>query len=301
MVTMDTLTYEKIYFSLWEAAQRYGKFTQFRVIGKSHDERMIPMMEIGKGQECVFCIAGISGTDRQMPGYLLDIVKEYCQTYEAEWKLEEFYDVKQLLDEIRLCFIPIVNPDGYEVCGKGYSAIRNPVYRQMLRMQKVPCQEFSYNARGMDISKNFPTSYYTRKRIYQEPASENETKALIRIMQEYKSKGLLSFCQSQKRIIYYKQPQAFSYNQKSFRLARHLKNRTKYRLEKNTWEPEEERGKGKSTGSLEQYYGEITKQPALEIQQPAPSFEECDLKERKEAEYQEIHILPLEYLFSLME
>ena len=300
MVKAKVLTYERIYYSLWEAAQRYGKFTQFRVIGKSHDERMIPMLEIGRGQECVFCIAGVKGTDRKMPLQLFQMAEEYCQTYEAGWKLEDFYDVRTLLDTIRLCFIPLLNPDGYEICGKGYTAVRNPVYRQMLRMKNIPSAEFACNARGIEISKNFPTAYYTRKRIHHEPASENETKALIRIMQEYKSKGLLSFCQSQKRIIYYKQ-QSFSYNQKSHRLARHLQNRTKYRLEKHTWEPEEDRRQEKSTGSLEQYYGELTKQPALMIQQPVSFTSEDDQKEGREEEYKEIHILPLEYLFSLIE
>ena len=51
------LSYEKIYFSLWELSQRYGTFTDFRVIGKSHDERMIPLLEIGNGEEvCILYI-----------------------------------------------------------------------------------------------------------------------------------------------------------------------------------------------------------------------------------------------------
>ena len=33
----------------------YSQITQFRVIGKSHDERMIPMVELGKGNTCIFC------------------------------------------------------------------------------------------------------------------------------------------------------------------------------------------------------------------------------------------------------
>ena len=38
METVQEKTYENIYYLLWEAAQRYQKFTQFRVIGKSHDD-----------------------------------------------------------------------------------------------------------------------------------------------------------------------------------------------------------------------------------------------------------------------
>lgn len=229
---------------------------------------------------------------------MLQMIEEYCKAYESNWELEDFYHVKKLLGQTRICFVPIVNPDGFEVGNKGYKAIRNPIYRQMLRMQDIPPGEFTFNARYIDLTKNFPTNYYKRKWIHQEPGSENETKALIRIFQEYKSRGLLSFCQAEKRILYYKQPQSFAYNQKSYRLARHLQNRTNYRLEKYNFEP-----KGKkynSTGSPEQFYGEITKQPSLLIEQPASGQEE-NSREQMEQKYKELYILPLEYIFSLDE
>ena len=233
MIGMEACTYEKIYFALWEAARRYQDFTQFRVIGNSHDDRMIPMLEVGTGQAVVFCLSGLHGTDRQMPGLLVNMALEYCNAYECGWTLEHFYEVKTLLDEVRLCFIPVLNPDGYEIQAQGYSVIRNPIHRQMLRMKNLPPQEFFYNARGIDLRKNFPTSFMTRKSLLQEPASENETKALIRIFQEYNSLGLLSFCKSEKKLIYFHQPQSFSYNQKSYRLARHLQKCADYHLERH--------------------------------------------------------------------
>ena len=156
MLLSEIRTYEKIYYSLWETAQRYGSFAQFRVIGKSHDDRMIPMLEIGTGQTAVFCLAGLNGVDRQMPAYLLKMAAEYCQAYECGWNMREFYDVKELLNKVRLCLIPVLNPDGFELCEKGYTIIRNPIYRQMLRMQNIPFQEFSYNAREWTLRRIFP-------------------------------------------------------------------------------------------------------------------------------------------------
>ena len=35
MKTAQEKTYEELYYSLWELAQRYSGFTQFRVIGKA--------------------------------------------------------------------------------------------------------------------------------------------------------------------------------------------------------------------------------------------------------------------------
>lgn len=301
MVLTEPLTYEKIYYTLWETGQRYSKFTQFRVIGKSHDDRMIPMLEMGNGSDAVFCIAGMDGCDRWMPACLVWMILEYARAYECGWELDEEYQVQELLDEVKICFIPVANPDGYEICEKGFGAVRNPIYRQMLRMMEWDFQDFIYNARGMDLRHNFPTSYCTRERIYQEPASENETKALIRIFQEYKSCGLLSFCHLGKRIVYFRQPQAFSYNQRSYRLARHLQKRTCYRLEKAVSDEREKKGtdtKSRESGTPEQFYAEITKQPALLIE--TPDFgRDMEKENGLKQDYEEIHALPLEYIFSL--
>ena len=92
------VTYEKIYYTLWELSQRYQEFCQFRVIGSSHDERMIPMLEVGKGSEVIFCVTGLDGTQKLLPGLLLKMVQEYCIAYECRWQLEDFYDGAQDAD-----------------------------------------------------------------------------------------------------------------------------------------------------------------------------------------------------------
>lgn len=297
MTETAACTYERIYYTLWETAQRYGNAAQFRVIGKSHDDRMIPMLELGTGEESVFCLSGLCGTDRRMPSYLLWMVQEYCRAWECGWMLEELYDVRSLLKDRKLCFIPVLNPDGYEIYEKGYTVIRNPIYRQMLRMQDMSCREYVCNARGMDIQKNFPTNYYTRKRICQQPASENETKALIRVFQEYQGRGLLSFGHSERRIIYFRQPRSFAANQKSSRLARHLRRRAGFHMEKYDLEPEQKEGPGLSgSGSPERFYAELCRQPSFRIEIPSAN-QEAEHCSREE--YGEIHTLPLEYLFSL--
>ena len=212
-------TYEELYYEMWETAGRYSKITRFQVIGSSHDERLIPAVWVGNGNQTVFCIAGMIGTDRYMPGYLVEMIKEYTRAWECGWKLEEIYNLKDLFEKWTICFVPLLNPDGYEIYENDFFAIRNPIYRQMLRMQEVSCKEFTGNARGTELRKNFPTGYYRRKQIHQQPASENETKALVRLFQDDPGRGLLSFGYAGKRIVYFRQSQAFTANQKSYRRA----------------------------------------------------------------------------------
>ncbi len=294
--TEEDITYEKIYYTLWELAQRYTGFCQFRVIGKSHDDRMIPMLEIGNGETAVFCVSGLDGTGNLLPGLLTQMGEEYCRAYECGWQLEEFYEVKKLLDKIRICLIPLGNPDGYEISQRGFGSIRNPVFRQMLRMQSIKPADFGYNARGMDITHNFPTSHYVRSRMGEEPASENETKALIRIIQEYGGRGLLSFGQSGREIIYYHSEQGLGGLPKSYRLARHMQKTSTYHLER---EQAPVRQKFRGMGTIEQFYIQAKKQPAFSIKVPALETDRKAGEESKNKIYAEVHLLPLEYIFSL--
>ena len=160
MAAEQSGTYEKLYYTMWEIGQRYGEFAQFRVIGRSHDDRMIPMLEIGKGDRCIFCLSGIESGDGNLPEYLLSNIKEYCVAYESNWIMGESYEVQRLLDKVRICAIPILNPDSYEISEKGYGAIRNPIYRQMLKMQDKPVDDYESNARGIDLRRNFPTIFF---------------------------------------------------------------------------------------------------------------------------------------------
>ena len=129
----------------------------------------------------------------------------------------------------------------------------------MLRMQSIPAEDFGYNARGMDISHNFPTVHYIRSRMGEEPASENETKALIRIIQEYDGRGLLTFAQSGREIIYYHCQQGVGSLPKSYRLARHMQKSSSYHLEREQM-TESAREKFKGMGTPEQYYIQTKKQ-----------------------------------------
>lgn len=292
---ISCFTYEQIYYTLWELSQRYSQVTQFRVIGKSHDERMIPMLELGFGREPIFCIGGLNGTDRYMPSCLLKMAEEYCRAWECGWTLGEFYQIKELLEQWKLCFIPILNPDGYEIYEKDYAVIRNPIYRQMLRMQETPCKEYFCNARGMNLCKNFPTSYYRKKRVGHEPASENETKALIRIFQEYQGRGLLSFGIADKRIVYFRQPQSYAVNQRCSRFARHFQKESGFRPERFNLNLSGAQNEMPGEGSPERFFAEIMRQPSFRIELPAGKTTDTpDIDS-----YQQIYTIPLEYLFSM--
>lgn len=299
-VSAQNDTYDEIYMEMWELSQRYPMFTSFRVIGNSHDGRLIPMIEIGHGPKVLFCIGGLSGIEQWTVWTLLQIAKEYCNYYEKNWTINEFYYVQNLLNKIRLCVIPMANPDGYEICRKGYRFIRNPVYRQILRMQEIPYEEFKNNARNVYLEADFPmTSNFNTEEMMSIPM-ENETRAMIRIFYEYDSVGLLEMGQAFGSITCYRSGRLPINGKKEAHLTRYIKKRTQYYVDSKRTSKQRNFS---ARGNCAQFYTKELKHPSFRIELPFYADEMINDKEITDkmstAIYENVRTIPLEFIFTI--
>lgn len=294
----NLLSYDEVYMQLWEMAQRFGHFVNFRVIGRSHDERMIPMLEIGKGNQALFVITGMKGSETSCVGHVIQMIGEYCNYYENRWEMKELYNIRELLDKIRLCVIPMVNPDGYEIYQRGYKCIRNPVFRQLLMMQEISFEEYEGNARNVLLEKNFPLRPVEDNESILHKDEENETRALMNIFQEYQGAGLLMIGVTAGKIIHYRSCQLYSGMSKEMKIGRHLKNLIHYKLEADKTYRGNIR-KNENTGNVGQYFANVMRRPAfrIELQDSQNEWEECEKIYKKS--YETIKTIPLEFIFSI--
>lgn len=296
-------SYDEIYMELWEMAQRYCDFVKFRVIGISHDERMIPMIEIGKGNKALFCVSGINGSEKLCADFLLRIIREYCEVYEKNWEIDHLYHVKNLLDKVKLCVIPILNPDGYEIYQKGYLSIRNPVLRQMLRMQDIPHKEYEGNGRNTKLCEDFPLieDYLEHtENVYNNSfILENETRALIKIFEEYEHAGFIYFSKSFGKIIRYEPQMQLSFRGKNRRITGHLRRLLGYRMESEKTANLSHQQLKKAKGDCGQYYARFMKKTAFRIDIPVEYEMEDENTEKMKPCYETLRTIPLEFIFSI--
>lgn len=253
--------YETLFLRVNELEKQYPECVIVRVVGQSHDDRLIPMIRIGTGSESVICTAGIHGRESVNPVLLLQIAEAYCKAYRYKEFVEE-YPVYDLLNRYSICFIPLVNPDGYEIALNGFEAIHNPMLRQMCRMKEIPAVQWKYNARAVDLNRNFPSKTYKQQQFYEYPASENETRAVMRVFQEYPSLAYVDFHSRGKIIYYYRQMMSRKYNRISYRLAKYLQKLSSYELAGK----DEELSTSQSGGHSVHFYSEYTGNPALTIE-----------------------------------
>lgn len=296
MITLErTYTYEMIFNEMKRLANEYHHLLTCRVIGHSHDDRSIPMISLGRGNEILFCTAGVHGREIVNPVILLKMIEEYAQTYNAGILLDDQYDVFKLMQKYSVFFIPLVNPDGYEIATRGFDAIRNPRLRQALRIRQISHENWKYNARGVDINRNFPCKSYIQQQYTEYPGSENETRALIHVFQDYDSVGYIDFHSRGKIIYYYRQAMPYQYNQQSYRLARYLQKISHYSLGKK----EEEFFSSMNGGNSVHYYSEATGCPAITVETVDENAKFPLSVAHQESAYEEVKYIPLGVLSQL--
>lgn len=289
-------TYEEMRARMQKLAGQYPQFIHLDAIGTSHDGREILSLTMGNPRKALFCTAGIHGRESVNPIVLIRIMENYARAYREKAPVRgQSYTIYELLSRYGISFVPLANPDGYEVACRGFERIRNPKLRRELEAQSIPAREWKRNARGVDINRNFPCRSYRPQREGDAPASENETKALMQLFQSCDSIGYVDFHSRGKIIYYHRQAMSDDYNQYSYQLAQYLQDLSGYQI----GGPEEEFQTPGSGGNSVNYYSETLQMPAITVEtvEESASFP-LHTRYQKET-YEEIHRIPLGIVFKI--
>lgn len=289
IVLNKTYTYDELMHCVLDLQCRFPDILKLTIVGTSHDERNIPMIQMGTSEKCLICSAGVHGRESINPILLLKIIEDYCLDYEKGNDSEG----KEFIQKNSICFLPLINPDGYEIALEGYRAIRNPIYRHAILMDGVDAREWKCNGRGVDINRNFPSHSFVSRGRMGCSASENETKALIQVFKEFpNSIGYIDFHSRGQIIYYYRNSMSDSYNQEGRHMAMHFQHISQYQL--GTEEDEFE--DSSSGGNSVNYYSEHYKRLAITVE-TLPDEAEFPLdKAYQEGVYSEISQIPMTYL-----
>ncbi|MDF2541112.1 MAG: hypothetical protein K0S47_830 [Herbinix sp.] len=263
---------------------QYNGLITTEIIGHSHDNRDIHMVKLGYGKKHIICTAGVHGRESTNPIVLMYLIEYYAKLYRNYPLVKEYLtkhlnnagrDMKsdyehmifsecvyELLNTFTILFIPLLNPDGYMMALHGFDIIKDDFLRSKCQSLQIPSEEWKFNARGIDINRNFPSLLWKANDTNDFPASENETKALINVFHKFTSQGFLDFHSRGKSIYYYRNVMSEDYNVLQLQIARRLKKVTGYGL----YMPEEEINANDSGGNTVHYYSERFRKPAITIE-----------------------------------
>lgn len=287
MISLNHMyTYEELVEKMEELGKTYPDMLTCRCAGISHDEREIFSILMGKSKRCLIVTGGIHGRESVNPVLLLHMIEEYCELNKQ--------NANPLFEKYSLCFLPVVNPDGYEIALWGFDKIRNPVLRQTMQLKEIPYESWKYNARGIDVNRNFPCKSYTPRGEMTESASENETRALIQTFKEFpESIGYIDFHSRGRIIYYYRNAMSFFYNRKGKQMAKKLQEISGYEIGSKREEAFSKLDGGNSVN----YYSETYEKLAITVETVEDEAEFPMSVGYYKKTYEEIREIPLEFLY----
>lgn len=263
---------EKTSFSKMNAAQieqlvntlvsRYPSVLTKVNIGSSADGRNIYAIQLHqpnqKTEDAKYHGLVESGTHSKEianPYITIKMIERYAKDLEND-KVVPHYNLLNALDNGAIHFVPMSNPDGYDLVKFGPGAIRSQKIRaKLMAFGKGNYSQFKASATGVDLNRNYPADFFSIAKnqwtkvpartgggqyasspssaYYAGPSlgSEPETKALMAYIQSYDFKYLVSY-HSRGNLIYYDRPYLGigDYNKKSQKYARIAASMASYKM-----------------------------------------------------------------------
>ncbi|MHC1747579.1 MAG: M14 family zinc carboxypeptidase [Cellulosilyticaceae bacterium] len=176
-----------------EKLQRQYSFIKIHSIGKSIQNREIYCVSLGEGKRKIHANASHHANEWITSVVLMQSIDMFCKAIKG--------DVNPLGSELSLKnvaydFIPMVNPDGVEICIHGLEGQENSDFLYEANGYSHDFSRWRSNARGVDLNRNYDADFDLCKKLSglerasygyyqgQFPLSENETKAMAALTQK---------------------------------------------------------------------------------------------------------------------
>ena len=155
--TNISYTYDNLKNDLSFLKYEYNYF-KISDIGKSTLGEKILYIKIGEGERKLFINASHHANEWITSLVLMIFIEKYLKLY----KRKEFYkgrNIEELWKRTSLYVVPMVNPDGVNLCLREYKTINNNLYKSIWEEYSNKLNDWKANIRGVDLNLNYPAGW----------------------------------------------------------------------------------------------------------------------------------------------
>lgn len=231
-------TYDQMVKDLTSLQNLYPGHVKTKIIGKSVDQRNIYAVKLGTGKKEIFLNSSHHAREHMTTNVLMEMLDQYALAY-ATNQTYEGYQIKDILDDTSIWFVPMVNPDGVTLVQKGYQTAKNPSEVLRLNNYSKDFSSWKANIRGVDLNRQYPADWANIRNTAISPGymnykglaplTEPEVKAIYEFTNQHQFKTTVAY-HSSGEIIYwhYKNPSSTYWRDQQ--IAKNVGNITGYTL-----------------------------------------------------------------------
>ncbi|ENH98081.1 mannosyl-glycoprotein endo-beta-N-acetylglucosaminidase [Gracilibacillus halophilus YIM-C55.5] len=162
-------SYKQMRSDIQKLEQSYGDLIETRIIGNSVDDRNLYAVKLGNGDQEIFFNAAHHAREHMTTNVLMEMIDEYAQAYNLNDRYNG-YDVRDILNEVSIWFVPMVNPDGVMLVQEGASSADDPSEVISINNGSRDFDRWKANVRGVDLNRQYP---YLWKTVANNPGYPN--------------------------------------------------------------------------------------------------------------------------------
>ena len=197
-------TYTEMVKDISQLQEKYGEYIEVNVVGQTVDRRNLYEITLGNpnAEKCVMFQATAHAREYMCSQLVMKQIEYYLRHYDKRYHGESYHDI---FDKVCVHIIPMANPDGVAIAQKGIKGIRSRALRKKLK--KMPGinnpSNWKANARGVDLNRQFNYKFERGKSLKKHacyggyggprPVSENESKALLYVVDTYNPKAVVNY------------------------------------------------------------------------------------------------------------
>ena len=167
---------------------------EIKSIGKSTLGEDIKYIILGKGERKLFINASHHANEWMTSLIIMLFIEKYLELYKNK-KIYKGYVIEELWNRTSIFIVPMVNPDGVNLCLKDKKILMNKSYEEIWKKYENNLEGWKANIRGVDLNLNYPAGWeeaVKNKKIYSpgprdypgpNSVSEIETKNMINFSQ----------------------------------------------------------------------------------------------------------------------
>jgi len=167
-------TYDQMLTDIAKLEARFPALISSSSIGKSVDDRDIPVFTLGTGKREILVCASMHAREYVSTNFVMYMTEQYCKSYEND-EVYAGLSYRQILDTVRFVIVPMLNPDGVIIAQNGLEGATNPEKLQQMQITDAHSSGFygwKANANGVDLNRNWPYNWAEDKKV-KAPASAN--------------------------------------------------------------------------------------------------------------------------------
>ncbi|MFJ7745069.1 M14 family zinc carboxypeptidase [Peribacillus sp. NPDC097295] len=261
----QTYSYANMQKDINKIEKAYPGLVKKEVIGKSEYGRNIYALSLGKGESTVFINGSHHAREWITTNLTMNMIDQYAAAYKSSTNING-YNVKKLLNNTTIWFVPMVNPDGVTLQQSGLKNFPAMDHAKIIKMNggSKNFKRWKANAKGVDLNRQYspnwnslggPKSPYYKNYNGPKVASSSETKTVLSFVDKIDPEMAISY-HSSGQIIFWKYQQTGSRYTQDAKYAGKLSTITGYSLVKSK----------SFGGGFSDWFSNVEKKPAFTIE-----------------------------------